>query len=108
MRLASAAEVIPMYLHGAHSQAQSSTGSDHQSPGPGPYSGSLACKALMVPPETGPSQPLHHHPSILRTRGSLSLLQRGESISAMSKCVDFSLGMSATSSGAELGDVYKD
>lgn len=106
MRLAGAAEEFPMYLQGAYPNTQSGPG-DHMSPGPGPRSGSLAREPPIVPPETGPSQPLNH-PSILRTRGSSSLRHRGESISAMGKRVDFSLGMSAISSGADFGDVYED
>jgi small-conductance mechanosensitive channel len=106
MRLAGAAEEFPMYLHNAYPNGH--PGASDQSPGPGPRSGSLAREAPIVPPETGPSQALHHHNSILRSRGSSSLRQRGESISAMGKRVDFSLGMSAISSGADFGDVYED
>lgn len=106
MRLAGAAEEFPIYLHNTYPNGQS--GSIDQLPGLGPRSGSLVREAPIVPPETGPSQPLNRHTSILRNRGSSSLRQRGESISAMSKRVDFSLGMSAISSGADFGDVYED
>jgi small-conductance mechanosensitive channel len=104
-RLAGQTEEYPMFLHNAYPNTQPS--SDNFSPGPGPRSGSLARDAPIVAPETGP-QPLRSQPSILRSRGSSSLRQRGESISAMGKRVDFSLGMSAISSGADFGDVYED
>jgi small-conductance mechanosensitive channel len=109
-RLAGQSEEFPVFLHNAYPNAQPST-NDHFSPGPGPRSGSLARDPPFVAPETGPStstQPLRSQPSMLRNRGSSSLRQRGESVSAMGKRVDFSLGMSAISSGADFGDVYED
>jgi small-conductance mechanosensitive channel len=109
-RLAGQSEEFPVFLHNAYPNAQPSS-NDHFSPGPGHRSGSLARDPPFVAPETGPStstQPLRSQPSILRNRGSSSLRQRGESVSAMGKRVDFSLGMSAISSGADFGDVYED
>lgn len=109
-RLAGQSEQFPVFLHNAYPNAQPSN-SDHFSPGPGPRSGSLARDPPFVAPETGPStstQPLRSQPSILRNRGSSSLRPRGESVSAMGKRVDFSLGMSAISSSADFGDVYED
>ncbi|KIW14588.1 hypothetical protein PV08_07372 [Exophiala spinifera] len=51
-----------------------------------------------------------NHPSILRRRPSTGQLgrPRGESLSAMSRRVDFSLGMKDVSSGEQLSDVYED
>jgi hypothetical protein len=54
--------------------------------------------------------PALNHPSILRRRPSTGQLgrPRGESLSAMAKRVDFSLGMKDVSSGEQLSDVYED
>ncbi|KAJ9615596.1 hypothetical protein H2200_001671 [Cladophialophora chaetospira] len=54
--------------------------------------------------------PPMQYPSALRRRPSTGQLgrARGESISAMAKRVDFSLGMRDVSSGEQLSDVYED
>ena len=122
MKLAGAAPEWPVYLNDAY--PHQSTSSDSQPPGPGPQSGSLVRDASPNPgqstfqtsqpiyPATGPPvqpTPLNNQPSILRNRKSSSnSRQRGESIAAMGKRVDFSLGMSSISSGADFGDVYED
>jgi len=49
--------------------------------------------------------PLRQHPSILRNRAGSSVRPRGESMSSMSKKVDFSLGMKDVSSGDLMSDV---
>ena len=104
MRLAGANPEFPMHLNGAYPQAQAQQGSEPEGPPHGPRSGSLArdgSDANSFHP--APSS----HPSILRNRGqSAAGRQRGESISAMGKRVDFSLGMQGQSSGADFGDVY--
>lgn len=95
---------MPMYLSGAY--PPQSQPSNFQSPSPDPRSGSLAREQPFVPDLSSPSlQPINTHPSILRNRGSISRA-RGESISQMGKRVDFSLGMSSISSGADMGDVF--
>ncbi|TAQ87893.1 hypothetical protein B7494_g3783 [Chlorociboria aeruginascens] len=104
MRLAGAAEEFPMFLHGAYPNTQAVDGNGDPASGPGPCSGSLARDPPFVS-ESG-SQPVNRNPSILRS--SSSARRRGESLSAMSKRVDFSLGMAAISSGADFGDVYDD
>lgn len=75
--------------------------------GPGPRSGSLARdREPAFVPNAGHSPGLGRNPSILRNSAGMSR-QRGESISAMSKRVDFSLGMKDVSSVdimADLGD----
>ncbi|PMD41844.1 mechanosensitive ion channel-like protein [Hyaloscypha variabilis F] len=106
-RLAGQSQEFPVFLNNAYPNNQPSSTNDTFSPGPGPRSGSLARDPPFVAPESS-SQPLRSQASIFRNRGSSSLRQRGESISAMGKRVDFSLGMSAISSGADFGDVYED
>lgn len=83
---------------------------DHAAPGPGPgpRTGSLArheSSAAPGSPEQSPS--VAKHPSILRKRSSTAGRNRNESLGQMSKRVDFSLGMSSISSGADFGDVYE-
>jgi small-conductance mechanosensitive channel len=124
MRLAGAAPEFPMYLNDAYPH-QSSSDQSHGPSGPGPRSGSIARDFSSNPSDSGTFQasqpmypgagpaiqplPLNNHPSILRNRnGSSNSRNRGESISQMGKRVDFSLGMSSISSGADFGDVYED
>lgn len=104
MRLPGQKEDVPMYLSGAYPPPAPARAS-FNNPGhhsPGPHSGSLAREDSMVD---------HHaantHPSILRKGARDGGRLRGESISAMGKRVDFSLGMSGLSSGADMGDVYE-
>lgn len=119
MRLAGAQPDFPMHLHGAYPNSLPTSDSQPPGgpgPGPGPRSGSLARErepAFVEPAASNDSSasthPLAPRPSILRNRaGTSTSRQRGESISAMGKRVDFSLGMSAISSGADFGDVYDD
>ncbi|KAL5329589.1 hypothetical protein ACEPPN_003103 [Leptodophora sp. 'Broadleaf-Isolate-01'] len=108
MRLAGATQNFPMHLHDAYPHPQPTQAPDSQSPadGLGHRSGSLARETPID--ITAPQQPARSHPSILRNRGESISRQRGESIGQMGKRVDFSLGMSAISSGADFGDVYED
>jgi small-conductance mechanosensitive channel len=111
MRLAGAQPDFPVHLQGAYPNSLPTN--DNQPPGgPGPRSGSLARErepAFVEPAGSTQSSIPSHRPSILRNRaGTTTSRQRGESISAMGKRVDFSLGMSAISSGADFGDVYDD
>lgn len=105
MRLAGAAENFPMYLQGAYPPTQSQQPGPNDGLSPGPRSGSLARNETASPQDVQQSQPINSHPSILRARAGSSR-QRGESLSNMGKRVDFSLGMSSISSGADMGDVY--
>ena len=103
-KLAGQSAEMPMYLSGAYPPR--SQPSDFQSPASGPRSDSLAREQPFVPDLSSQFlQPTNTHPSILRSRGSVSR-GRGESVSQMGKRVDFSLGMSSISSGADMGDVY--
>lgn len=104
MRLAGANPEFPMHLNGAYPQTEAQQGSGPEDPAHGPRSGSLARETSSANSfNPAPSS----HPSILRHRGqSAAGRQRGESISAMGKRVDFSLGMQGQSSGADFGDVY--
>lgn len=111
MRLAGATQNFPMHLHDAYPKKEPDF-TDHQSrppsPNPGPRSGSQARETHFDAP--APQQMQGRNPSILRNRSGshATSRQRGESLSAMGKRVDFSLGMSAISSGADFGDVYED
>lgn len=82
----------------------SGNGSD---PNGGPQPGTITGDPIQQTPVTAP---FIGHPSILRRRPSTGQLgrPRGESISAMAKRVDFSLGMKDVSSGEQLSDVYED
>jgi len=104
MRLAGANQEFPMHLNGAYPQTETQQGPGPEEPRHGPRSGSLAREGSNANSfQPAPSS----HPSILRNRGqSATGRQRGESISAMGKRVDFSLGMQGQSSGADFGDVY--
>ncbi|KAI9052822.1 hypothetical protein LZ554_003095 [Drepanopeziza brunnea f. sp. 'monogermtubi'] len=105
MRLAGANPNFPMHLYDAYPHKEQKPANDPLAPSdPGPRSGSLARETHFD--ATAPQQP-QRHTSILRSRGDSQARQRGESIGAMSKRVDFSLGVSAISSGADFGDVYE-
>ncbi|KAL2070946.1 hypothetical protein VTL71DRAFT_13972 [Oculimacula yallundae] len=108
MRLAGATQNFPMHLHDAYAHPAEGQGSDSQYPtdGPGPRSGSLARDTPLD--ITAPQQPVRSHASILRNRTDSVSRNRGESLGQMGKRVDFSLGMSSISSGADFGDVYED
>ncbi|KAI9746126.1 MAG: hypothetical protein M1818_000807 [Claussenomyces sp. TS43310] len=105
-RLAGQSADVPIYLHGAYPPPPGTQTIDSSQPfdGPGPSSGSLRHELPFVPEAGNSVAEIDSHPSILRRGGRA----RGESVSQMSKRVDFSLGMSAISSGAEMGDVYED
>lgn len=75
--------------------------------GPGPRSGSLAQDTTSA---SDAGDQFGHKRSILRQPSSSSRgagRPRGESISAMAKRVDFSLGMKDVSSGDLMGDLYE-
>jgi small-conductance mechanosensitive channel len=106
MRLAGAAPEFPMHLQGAFPTAGGSA--SMQPPGPGEGQ-EMGVDPPFVPQKQPSTGSLGQHPSILRNRnGSIAGRGRGESIGQMGKRVDFSLGMSAISSGADFGDVYDD
>lgn len=73
--------------------------------GPGPRTGSLA-RDGSLPGSPNLDHELQKQASILRPRGNTYGRNRNESLSQMSKRVDFSLGMSSISSSADMGDVY--
>ncbi|EHK98784.1 putative Uncharacterized MscS family protein [Glarea lozoyensis 74030] len=108
MKLAGAAPEWPMHLQGAFPTAGGSVNSQQ----PGPDQGQeMGVDPPFVPQADSATGSFKQHPSILRNRnGSVSVggRGRGESLGQLSKRVDFSLGMSAISSGADFGDVYDD
>ena len=103
MRIPGQREDQPFYYQSANNRVNEPHGDDSNS-GPGPRSGSLARDAPFVPSVGAP--PLRKKGSILR-QGSSTSRARGESISSMSKRVDFSLGMKDVSSGDIMGDLYE-
>ncbi|KIW56471.1 hypothetical protein PV05_05130 [Exophiala xenobiotica] len=81
-------------------------GNGHLDPNGGHPPSSITGETIQQTPVAGAPQ---HHPSNLRRRPSTGQLgrPRGESLSQMSRRVDFSLGMSDISSGDQLSDVYE-
>ncbi|CAD6446980.1 59b63122-6f05-4088-be6c-8e8ce4aaccde [Sclerotinia trifoliorum] len=114
-RLAGFAQENPVYFNGAYPPPYQPNPEQSEF-GPGPRSGSLARDQGPMgeyEPQTGPQNTsgVNPHPSILRRRTSTSqsnARRRGESLSAMNKRVDFSLGMQGMASGMDLGDVFDD
>lgn len=113
-RLAGFTQENPVFLNGAYPPPYQSNPENNEF-GSGPQSRPLAREGPIgeYQPQTGaqPAPGVNPHPSILRRRVSGSQSnsrRRGESLSAMNKRVDFSLGMQGMSSGMDLGDVFDD
>ena len=83
----------------ANNEGNNDTGHTKTDLGPGPRSGSLSRDPPFV---SGAGDAVRRNPSILRKASSRP---RGESISAMSKRVDFSLGMKDVSSADIMADL---
>ncbi|KAI9838690.1 MAG: hypothetical protein M1819_005004 [Sarea resinae] len=108
MRLPGQREDIPVYLQSNVPPPSYTPGRDESENGPGPRSGSLSRDQPIVAPAHGEGSNLQPHPSILRNGRSNASRPRGESVSAMSKRVDFSLGMKDVSSGDIMADIHED
>lgn len=95
-------EDTPFYYHQTGGKAADISNNQYNEnkPGPGPRSGSLARDPAFVP-NAADSPGIDRNRSILRNFSR----PRGESISAMSKRVDFSLGMKDFSSADIMGDL---
>ncbi|QSZ33972.1 hypothetical protein DSL72_005552 [Monilinia vaccinii-corymbosi] len=113
-RLAGYAQENPVFLNGTYPPPYQSN-PEQSDMGPGPRSGSLARDGGPIDgkyePQTGPQHAsgVKTYPSSLRrTSGSSqsNIRRQGESLSAMNKRVDFSLGMRGMSSGMDLGDIF--
>lgn len=106
MRLPGQKEDAPYYVKYTNPiQPPQPTMADND--GPGPRSGSLAQDTTSA---SDAGDQVGHQRSILRRPSSSSRRAgrpRGESISAMAKRVDFSLGMKDVSSGDLMGDLYE-
>ena len=105
MRLPGSKDSHPVYFqqNGPPPQyMQHAPGED--SHGPGPRSGSLSRDGHGVGDENGGRHRAHSGAN----RGLLPSRARGESVSAMSKRLDFSLGMRGQSSGDMMADLYDD
>lgn len=108
MRLPGQKEDVPFYYQ--HAGGSNPGKADHSGNGlPGSQSTFLDRRQAANRPTTSGETDLRSTASILRHRGSASsnTRNRGESISAMSKRVDFSLGMKDISSGDMMGDLYQ-
>ena len=107
MRVPGQSEHAPFYQRMIPSQLTETSGDSNG--GPGPHSGSLACEPAFVP-NASDATGFRNQPSVRRhgTSNSRGSRTRGESVSAMAKRVDFSLGMRDVSSGDILGDLYDD
>lgn len=101
MRVAGQKADLPFYYQhaGNHNPGQTSAG---------PQPDFLDREATLVP-DALDNGSLHRTTSVLRHPGSSahSTRNRGESITEMSKRVDFSLGMKDVSSGDMMGDLYE-
>jgi small-conductance mechanosensitive channel len=110
MRYAGATEGFPVHLRNAYPYAPQPAGPDGYPP-TDPYPSTYAHDFKPIPEEGSQFQPsspsINKNPSILRKNDGSSR-RRGESISAMGKRVDFSLGMSSVSMGDQFGDVFDD
>lgn len=112
-RIPGAKEDTPFYYtHAPPKYTEIGNGSQHGPDGQGELktineSRSESDHDSLFRPSSHDDGSLHRHRSILRGHGSNSRIgrQRGESISAMSKRVDFSLGMKDVSSADLLGDL---
>ncbi len=110
MRYAGATEGFPVHLRNAYPYAQQPVGPDGHPP-TDPYPSTYAHDFKPIPEEGSQFQPqnptINKHSSILRKHDDSSR-RRGESISAMGKRVDFSLGMSSVSMEDQFGNVFDD
>ena len=75
--------------------------------GMGPSAASTSDRPIpfVAPSKTGS---LHSKPSVVRTAPDTESRPRGESVSAMARRLDFSLGMQDVSSGDLMSDLYED
>ncbi|KAL9111986.1 MAG: hypothetical protein Q9227_003606 [Pyrenula ochraceoflavens] len=95
----------PLHLHYPGGPSLPTSSHEGQHHDPNSTQQGHAQQTPIVPPSS-----VRNHPSILRNRGPsmTSNRSRGESVSAMAKRVDFSLGMRDVSSGDIMSDVYQE
>ena len=108
MRLPGQTGRTPFYQHNLNYPDGQSNGLTNDGNGSWSQSGSLVRENAIVPQvlqdsDSPPSRSSPRQPSIT----SRTLRDQGESITAMSKRVDFSLGMKDVSSGALMDDLYE-
>lgn len=106
LRTPGAKEDRPLYLHYQSTNNAVGQPGDNNNNGPGPRP-ALSTRDTAFVPNAGDEAPTRRNPSILRRQSvSRAGRARGESVSSMSKRVDFSLGMRDLSSGDIGGDVF--
>lgn len=106
LRTPGAKEDRPLYLHYQSTNHAVGQPDNNNNNGPGPRP-ALSTRDTAFVPNAGDEAPTRRNPSILRRQSvSRAGRARGESVSSMSKRVDFSLGMRDLSSGDIGGDVF--
>lgn len=106
LRTPGAKEDRPLYLHYQSTNNAVGQPGDNNNNGPRPRP-ALSTRDTAFVPNAGDGAPTRRNPSILRHQSvSHAGRARGESVSSMSKRVDFSLGMRDLSSGDIGGDVF--
>lgn len=106
LRTPGAKEDRPLFLHYQGPDNAVGQPGDNNNNGPASRPAFLTRDTAFVP-NAGDEAPIRRNPSILRHRSvSRAGRARGESVSSMSKRVDFSLGMRDLSSGDIGGDVF--
>lgn len=98
MRIPGQREELPFYYQHAGNQNPGKTG-------PGLQSGFLDREGMLAPDGSGRGD--SHRSTSHPGSTTLNTRNRGESITEMSKRVDFSLGMKDVSSGDMMGDLYE-
>ncbi|MCJ1439159.1 hypothetical protein MMC27_008550 [Xylographa pallens] len=108
MRIPGQKEDIPFYVQ--HPPSRSTANDMDAGTGLGPESGFVARDARDIPFVPATSAVPRHQSSTYRGGSILARggRQRGESVSSMSKRVDFSLGMKDVSASNMMADVYDD
>ena len=106
LRTPGAKEDRPLYLHYLNPNNAVGQPSDNGVNGPGPRTGSLARETAFVPNAADEAQIRRNTSNLRHHSTSRTSRARGESVSSMSKRVDFSLGMRDISSGDIGGNVF--
>lgn len=112
MRYPGQKESFPMYLANVPHDGTPGAGRNGNPDNPNGFHLNESQDPPFVAPDTqsdqSAAQPPNRYGSILRNGTGTTVRPRGESLAAMGRRVDFSLGMKDISSGDMTGDVYED